>query len=94
MADTRLILHVKGTEAETTEMPREAVKTAVQEGKLTQSQLIWSAEENRSGNVEKPPQQGKYGRPSCETGFRRGFSQLTFRPEGAQYQAIRFPNPV
>ena len=42
MADTRLILHVKGTDAETQELPKEDVKTAVAEGKLSYSQLIWS----------------------------------------------------
>ncbi len=32
MADTRLILHVKGTESETQELPKDDVKTAVAEG--------------------------------------------------------------
>jgi hypothetical protein len=43
MANTRLILHVKGTDAETKELPKEDVKTALAEGRLSQSQLIWSA---------------------------------------------------
>jgi len=42
MPDTHLILHVKGTEAETTELPKEAVRAAISQGKLTHSQLIWS----------------------------------------------------
>ena len=46
MADTLLILHVKGTEAETAQLPRNIVRTAISEGQLTQSQLIWSAAEN------------------------------------------------
>jgi hypothetical protein len=43
MSDTKLILHVKGTEAETKELPKAEVKTAIAEGRLSQSQLIWSA---------------------------------------------------
>src|SRR5271154_2647249 len=46
MSNTRLILHVKGTEAETAELPKEAVRAAISEGKLTHSQLIWSPTEN------------------------------------------------
>src|ERR1700683_2581321 len=42
MPDTRLILHVKGTEAETTELSRDVVRAAVSQGQLTHSQLIWS----------------------------------------------------
>jgi hypothetical protein len=43
MSDTRLILHVKGTDSETKELSKEEVRTAVAEGRLTYSQLIWSA---------------------------------------------------
>ena len=46
MADTRLILHVKGTESETTELPKEAVRSGLSQGKITYSQLIWSAADN------------------------------------------------
>jgi hypothetical protein len=56
MADTRLILHVKGTEAETQEMPRELVKTAVAEGRLTYSQLIWSPAEYAWKQVRELPE--------------------------------------
>jgi len=33
---------------------------------------------------ERLPQR-QFGIPQCEIGFRRGFSQLTFRPEGGKY---------
>jgi len=42
MAETRLILHVKGTEAETRELPKHEVRTAISQGQITHSQLIWS----------------------------------------------------
>jgi len=42
MSDTRLILHVKGTHAETAELPKDMVRTAISQGDLTHSQLIWS----------------------------------------------------
>jgi len=46
MPNTLLILHVKGTDAETAELPRHIVRAAVSEGKLTHSQLIWSPVDN------------------------------------------------
>ena len=46
MSDTLLILHVKGTEAETKTLPRHAVQAALSQGEMTNSQLIWSTEEN------------------------------------------------
>jgi hypothetical protein len=46
MSDTLLILHVKGTEAETKTLPRHAVQAALSQGEITNSQLIWSTEEN------------------------------------------------
>jgi hypothetical protein len=46
MPDTRLILHVKGTESETTELPKDAIRSALSQGKITYSQLIWSAPDN------------------------------------------------
>jgi len=55
MADTRLILHVKGTDAETQELPKEVVKTAVAEGKLSYSQLIWSPVANTWKQVRELP---------------------------------------
>src|SRR5271156_3329017 len=55
MADTRLILHVKGTEAETQELPKEDVKTAVAEGKLSYSQLIWSPPDHAWKQVRELP---------------------------------------
>jgi len=33
---------------------------------------------------ERLPQR-QFGTPQCEIGFRRGFSQLTFRPDGGKY---------
>ena len=50
-----LILHVKGTEAETTELPVETVRSAIAEGQLTESQLIWSPEENIWKQVRELP---------------------------------------
>ena len=51
----RLILHVKGTEAETTELPRRAIKTALSKGELTHSQLIWSPNEHAWKQVREIP---------------------------------------
>jgi hypothetical protein len=56
MPDTRLILHVKGTASETAEMPREAVKEAISQGKISQSQLIWSPIENTWKQVKELPE--------------------------------------
>jgi DNA-binding protein HU-beta len=53
---------------------------------------LWRAEENRSPSSEKALAKPESGRRRCETGFRRGFSQLTFAKERAQYSAVRFPN--
>jgi hypothetical protein len=46
MPDTRLILHVKGTQSETTELPKEAIRSGLSQGKITYSQLIWSTADN------------------------------------------------
>ncbi len=46
----------------------------------------------RSVGCVKPLRQPNSGKRGCETGFRRGFSQLTFLAEGAQYETVRFPN--
>jgi hypothetical protein len=56
MAETRLILHVKGTDAETKELPKHEVKAAVADGKLTYSQLIWSATEQAWKQVRDFPE--------------------------------------
>jgi len=55
MADTLLILHVKGTQAETAELPKHIVRAAVSEGKLTHSQLIWSTVDNSWKQVRELP---------------------------------------
>src|SRR5579871_5324217 len=38
---------------------------------------LWRVEEKRSGSSAKPLGKPQSGRRACETGFRRGFSQLT-----------------
>lgn len=55
MADTRLILHVKGTEADTSELPKDVVRTAISKGEITHSQLIWSAADNAWKQVRDWP---------------------------------------
>ena len=55
MPDTRLILHVKGTAAETVELPKEVVRAGISEGKITRSQLIWRPEENAWKQVRELP---------------------------------------
>jgi len=56
MPDTRLILHVKGTEAETAELPREAVRAAISDGRITHSQLIWIPSEYTWKPVKELPE--------------------------------------
>ena len=56
MPDTRLILHVKGTQSETAELPKDVVRTAISEGKLTHSQLIWSPVNNAWKQVRELPE--------------------------------------
>jgi len=56
MADTHLILHVKGTERETTTLPKQVVRAAISQGQITHSQLIWSPEENTWKQVRQLPQ--------------------------------------
>jgi hypothetical protein len=53
--------------------------------------LLWRTEENPSLHSENPLPVPITGRTHCETGFRRGFSQLTFLQERAQYQRSGFP---
>ncbi len=56
MPDTRLILHVKGTQAETAELPKDVVRHAVSQGQLTLSQLIWSPTHNTWKQVRELPE--------------------------------------
>ena len=56
MSDTLLILHVKGTEQETTALPKQVVRTAISKGELTHSQLIWSPAYNAWKQVREMPQ--------------------------------------
>ena len=55
MSDTRLILHVKGTTSETSELPKDVVRSAISEGKITHSQLIWSTADNAWKQVREWP---------------------------------------
>jgi hypothetical protein len=55
MADTSLILHVKGTEAETAVLPKDVVRAGISEGKITHSQLIWIPGENTWKQVKELP---------------------------------------
>jgi hypothetical protein len=55
MPNTRLILHVKGTEAETAELPRDVVRAAISQGQITHSQLIWSPRNNAWKQVRELP---------------------------------------
>jgi hypothetical protein len=54
MADTQLILHVKGTE-ETTSLPKPAVRAGIKEGQIKYSQLIWSPIHNAWKQVREMP---------------------------------------
>ncbi|MEJ0001230.1 MAG: hypothetical protein WDO13_19980 [Verrucomicrobiota bacterium] len=56
MPDTRLILHVAGTDAQTQELPKEAVKTAIAHGDLSYSQLIWSPDQQSWKQVRELPE--------------------------------------
>jgi len=55
MPDTLLILHVKGTQAETAELPKHVVRAAISQGQITHSQLIWSPEANAWKQVRELP---------------------------------------
>src|SRR5271154_4024377 len=55
MPDTRLILHVKGTERETTTLPKQVVRAAISQGQITHSQLIWSPTDNAWKQVRELP---------------------------------------
>src|SRR5471030_2025376 len=56
MSDTSLILHVKGTEAETAVLPRAAVREGVSKGTITHSQLIWIPTEHTWKPVKEMPE--------------------------------------
>jgi hypothetical protein len=56
MPNTRLILHVKGTQAETAELPKDVVRAAISQGQLTHSQLIWSPADNAWKQVRELPE--------------------------------------
>ncbi len=55
MSDTLLILHVKGTQQDTTSLPKEAVRAAISQGQITHSQLIWSPTQNAWKQVRELP---------------------------------------
>jgi hypothetical protein len=55
MPDTNLILHVKGTEAQTAEFPKEVVRAGISTGEITHSQLIWSKADNAWKQVRELP---------------------------------------
>ncbi len=55
MSNTTLILHVKGTEQETTSLPKQVVRNAISEGKITHSQLIWSPADQAWKQVRELP---------------------------------------
>ena len=55
MSNTHLILHVKGTEQETTTLPKQVVRAAISQGQITHSQLIWSPEDNAWKQVRELP---------------------------------------
>jgi hypothetical protein len=54
-SNTSLILHVKGTVDETTTLPKQAVRAAIAEGKISRSQLIWSPGHNAWKQVRELP---------------------------------------
>ena len=58
----------------------------VQEGRL-----LWRTEEIPSDGFETRLRKPDSGRRRYETGFRRGFSQLTFATMRAQYERSGFP---
>lgn len=54
MADTLLILHVKGTD-QTTTLPKPVVRAGIAQGQITHSQLIWSPTDNAWKQVRELP---------------------------------------
>ena len=55
MSDSRLILHIKGTESQTTELPKNIVRAGIAQGQISRSQLIWSAAHNAWKQVRELP---------------------------------------
>lgn len=55
MSNTQLILHIKGTEQDTTTLPKQVVRAAILQGQITHSQLIWSPEDNAWKQVRELP---------------------------------------
>jgi len=55
MSDTRLILHIKGTDAQTAELPKAVVRAAISQGQITHSQLIWSPSDYAWKQVREIP---------------------------------------
>jgi len=56
MSDSQLILHVKGTEDQTKELPRQVVRAAIAQGQISRSQLIWSAAHKAWKQVRELPE--------------------------------------
>ena len=52
---------------------------------------LWRASENAAMRAEKRRGEARFGRGGCETGYPRGFSQLTFATEGGEYMPSGFP---
>ncbi len=51
-----MILHVKGTESETRELPKPAIRAAIQRGEISQTQLIWSPLDSAWKPVSEMPE--------------------------------------
>ena len=56
--------------------------------------VLWRTEENGAFRTAKPLLSARLGAWGLETGFGRGFSQLTFTKEGGEYVAVRFPTQL
>src|ERR1700726_2409322 len=58
---------------------------------VNQGCALWRAEEIPATAIRKPPGWPQFGPNECKTGFRRGFSQLTFATDGGEYEPSGFP---
>ena len=56
------------------------------------ARAVEGSRKTRPHGAKQPLRQPQFGPWRCETGFRRGFSQLTFAAEGGEYKTVRFPN--
>jgi hypothetical protein len=56
--------------------------------------VLWRAEENCISAAAMPLLSARFKTGGLETGFRRGFSQLTFTKDGGEYVAVRFPTQL